>query len=165
MRRAKGKDGEKVGRGREEGSWTYSYDIRYMLLPRDNDDPLKKSVICICYLTKGAKQAKTDGKRGLLTFENATTAMPTVMCAIRFPVVAPFAPPRMGLLSLGPALESLVGIGLDDEESVFSFISAWAWAWPSPKVKSWSHSLSCSFLSSSSSRLLFPALGLNGKGE
>lgn len=34
---------EKVGRGREEESWTYSYDIQHMLLPRDNDDPLKIS--------------------------------------------------------------------------------------------------------------------------
>lgn len=90
---------EKVGRGREEGTWTYSYDIQHMLLPRDNDDPLKKSVIITCYSTKGAKQAKTDGNRGLLTFENATTAMPTVMCAIRFPGVAPFAPPRTGLIA------------------------------------------------------------------
>lgn len=90
---------EKAGRGKEEGSWTYSYDIQHMFLARDNDDPLKESVMSICNLTKEANQAKTDGKRGLLTFENATTAIPTVMCAIRFPGVAPFAPSRMGLVA------------------------------------------------------------------
>lgn len=41
------------------------------------------------------------GKKGygeeLLTFENATMAVPTVMCTIGFPGVAPFTPPRLDL--------------------------------------------------------------------
>lgn len=41
------------------------------------------------------------GKKGygeeLLTFENATMAVPTVMCPIWFPGVAPFTPPRLDL--------------------------------------------------------------------